>query len=58
MGTTKKTNSIFMKDVTSALASLNGWGSVELYVQDGKVTQITSRKITKTQHNIGDINSQ
>lgn len=58
MGTDKKINNVFMKDVTSALTSLNGWGSVELFVQNGKITQITSRKITKTEHPVDGLSHQ
>lgn len=39
-------------DVNEAIASVDGWGSIEIYVQDHKVTQITSRKIMKTQHKV------
>lgn len=39
-------------DVNEAIASVEGWGSIEIYVQDHKVTQITSRKIMKTQHKV------
>jgi len=46
---------VIMNDITTALTSLDGWGSVEIFVQDGKITQIASRKITKTRHNISDI---
>jgi hypothetical protein len=44
-----------VKDIKEALSSLEGWGSVEIYVQDDRVTQITSRKIRKTQHKVADI---
>ena len=44
-----------INDIKEALASLDGWGSVEIYVQGDKVTQITSRKITKTQHEVANI---
>jgi len=44
-----------IKDIEKALTSLEGWGSVEIYVQDDRITQITSRKITKTQHKIAEI---
>ena len=39
-------------DLSKALKELGGWGSVEIYVQDGKVTQITKRAIKKTNHRL------
>lgn len=56
METVDKSDGIIMNDIATALTSLNGWGSVEIFVQDGKITQIASRKITKTKHDISDIN--
>lgn len=47
-----KTNNNLFKEVDQALKELGGWGSVELYVQDGKVTQITKRAIKKTNHRL------
>lgn len=41
-----------LKEISSSLEDLGGWGSVEIFVQDGKVTQITRRSIRKTQHDI------
>ncbi|MBI4034962.1 MAG: DUF2292 domain-containing protein [Candidatus Chisholmbacteria bacterium] len=38
--------------ILEALKNIRGWGSVEIFVQDYKVTQITERNITKTQHDI------
>lgn len=35
-------------DIKKALKSVKSYGSVELYVQKGMVTQITVRKIKKT----------
>ncbi|MDD5416316.1 MAG: DUF2292 domain-containing protein [Candidatus Daviesbacteria bacterium] len=45
----------FLKEIQSSLEDLGGWGSVEIFVQDGKVTQITSRSIRKTQHEIAQL---
>ena len=42
----------FQEDLTRALDQVKGWGSVEIYVQNGKVTQITSRAIKKTNHSL------
>ncbi len=44
-----------VKDIKEALASLEGWGSIEIYVQDDQVTQITSKRIRKIQHKVADI---
>ena len=45
-------NSDLLHDLSKALRELGGWGSVEIYVQDGKVTQITKRAIKKTNHTL------
>lgn len=45
-------------EIKSSLQDLGGWGSVEIFVQDGKVTQITKRAIRKTEHTIDQLNSQ
>jgi hypothetical protein len=37
-------------EVVEAIRSVKGWGSIEIYVQDYCVTQITVRKIKKTKH--------
>ena len=37
-----------MRDISQAIRSVQNFGSVELYVQDGMVTQITTRTIKKT----------
>lgn len=44
-------NGLF-KEIESSLEALDGWGSVEIFVQDGKVTQITRRAIRKIEHEI------
>lgn len=45
-------NGSLLEELSTALKELGGWGSVELYVQDGKVTQITKRAIKKTNHRL------
>jgi len=45
-------NNDLFYDISEALNNINGWGSVELFVQNYKVVQITGRNIKKTQHNI------
>lgn len=39
-------------EIVEALNNIRGWGSVEIYVQDYKVVQITERNIKKTNSNI------
>jgi hypothetical protein len=39
------------QEIKEALDGLD-YGSVEIYIQNGKVTQITKRKITKTNHRL------
>jgi hypothetical protein len=48
-----KVSKQLIDDLIQALKDLGGWGSLEVYVQDGKVTQITKRAIKKTNHNLG-----
>lgn len=45
-------NDQLLKDLVEAFRELGGWGSVEIFVQDGKVTQITKRVIKKTNHQL------
>lgn len=45
---TKKVNEELIAEVVEALKNIRGWGSVEIYVQDFKVVQITERNIKKT----------
>jgi hypothetical protein len=52
---TKKITQNLVEEVKQALKNVRGWGSVEIYVQDFKVTQITERNIRKTSHNIKDL---
>jgi hypothetical protein len=39
-----------VKEVTSAVKNVRGWGSVEIHIQNYEVIQITERNIRKT-HN-------
>jgi len=41
-----------MAEIRSALNSVKAFGSVEVYIQKGVVTQITVRNIKKTQSNL------
>jgi hypothetical protein len=52
---TKKITRDLVEEVKIALKNVRGWGSVEIYVQDFKVTQITERNIKKTSHSIRDL---
>jgi hypothetical protein len=45
---TKKISNELIEEVVEALKNIRGWGSVEIYVQDYKVVQITERNIRKT----------
>lgn len=45
---TNKISETLIQDITKALKSVDSYGSVEIYVQDAKVTQITTRTIKKT----------
>lgn len=49
---TKRVTDNLLEEVKQALKNIRGWGSVEIYVQNHKVTQITERNIKKTNHNI------
>ncbi|HLD02059.1 MAG TPA: DUF2292 domain-containing protein [Patescibacteria group bacterium] len=48
---TKQINENLLKEVVDALKNIRGWGSVEIFVQDFKVVQITERNIRKTMSN-------
>lgn len=45
---TKQISEELIKEVILALKNIRGYGSVEIYVQDFKVVQITERNIKKT----------
>jgi hypothetical protein len=45
---TKQVSDELVEEVLAALKNIRGWGSVEIYVQDFKVVQITERNIKKT----------
>ena len=46
----KRVTTNLVEEIKQALKAIRGWGSVEIYVQDHKVTQITTRNIKKTNH--------
>ena len=49
---TKLVKQELMEEIKEALKNIRGWGSVEIYVQDFKVVQITERNIKKTSQSI------
>lgn len=53
---TKKITQELIDELKDALKNVRGWGSVEIFVQDHKVTQITERNIRKTSHSIKNLN--
>lgn len=54
---TKRVSDALLEEIKQALKNIRGWGSVEIYVQDYKVTQITERNIKKTNHKLGKTKS-
>ena len=52
---TKKITRDLVDEIKQALKNVRGWGSVDIYVQDYKVTQITERNIKKTNLNIRNL---
>ncbi|MFZ5933139.1 MAG: DUF2292 domain-containing protein [Patescibacteria group bacterium] len=50
-----KDGEALVQDIISALNSLGGWGSLEIFVQNHKVTQITKRAIEKTNHKLESV---
>jgi len=51
-GSPIKVSESLLTEIIQALNNVRGWGSVEIYVQDHKVTQITERNIKKANHNL------
>ncbi len=46
---TKIISETLVREVKNALQSVKSYGSVEIYIQNGVVTQITVRNIRKTE---------
>ena len=44
-------NGLF-EEIEDALKGLDGWGSVEIIVQNNQVTQISGRRIKKINHRL------
>lgn len=51
---TQHISSALINEIVSALQSVNHYGSVEIYVQNSTITQITIRNIKKTSVSIND----
>ncbi|MBI3282872.1 DUF2292 domain-containing protein [Candidatus Curtissbacteria bacterium] len=49
---TKKITKDLVEEIKQALKGVRGWGSVEIFVQDNRVVQITERNIKKTNHDL------
>ena len=43
-----KVSDSLLSEIKTALQGVNAYGSVEIYIQNGSVTQITVRNIKKT----------
>ena len=41
-----------VEEIKQALKNVSGWGSVEIFIQNFRVTQITARNIKKTNHSL------
>lgn len=54
--TTRKVSTKLISEITEALNNIKGWGSVEIFIQNYKVVQITERSIKKTKHEIEEKN--
>ena len=49
---TKRITAQLIEEIKQTLKSIEGYGSVEIIVQEDKVTQISVRNIRKTSHNM------
>ncbi len=47
-----RVGNLLVNEILESLQSLGGWGSLEIFVQNNRVTQITKRAIRKTNHKI------
>lgn len=53
--TKKNISEELLEEIAEALKNIRGWGSVEIFMQDYKVVQITERNIRKTIQTVGSI---
>jgi len=49
--TSRPQTSTLINEIKQAIADASPFGSVEIYIQNGQVTQITTRHIRKTRDN-------
>jgi hypothetical protein len=49
---TKRVDPLLVEEIVKALHTVTGYGSIEIYIQDHQVTQITVRTIKKTRHTL------
>jgi hypothetical protein len=54
---TQRITQDLLEEIKQALKNVKGWGSVEIFVQNNKVVQITERNIKKTNHTIPEFQS-
>ncbi len=47
---TKRVNQELIDEVVRAMKSVSGYGSVEIFIQNYRVTQVTTRDIKKTDY--------
>ncbi len=45
---TREVSQELIAEIVEALTNIRGWGSIEIYVQNNEVVQITERNIRKT----------
>ncbi|CAN5169815.1 hypothetical protein BH09PAT1_BH09PAT1_0570 [soil metagenome] len=45
---TRQVSQELVNEIVEALGNIRGWGSIEIYVQNHEVVQITERNIRKT----------
>lgn len=50
----KKISNVLIREIKDALESVKAYGSVEIYVHNSMVTQITVRNIKKTSKQAGN----
>ncbi len=51
----KRVNKQLVEEIVQALKSVEGYGSIEIIIQENRVTQISTRSIRKTNHNMSGV---
>lgn len=51
---TQNVKPYLLEELKRKLESIPGWGSLEVFVQDWKVTQISTKNIVKTSERVGE----